>query len=242
MTGGQKGNRMFIVGHRGARAVCPENTISALKVGMKCADFVEIDIRLTKDGIPVVLHDLTLDRTTNGSGPVNEKTLREIQLFDAGDGRPVPTLQEACDLCLPSCGIVAEIKEPGSEEAICNILREYTPDAIWIVSFHPESIHETKRLLPPIRTGLICDTDCTDPFASVHAADADAILPRTDSVTLDFTAQAHCRGLSVIVWTLNSPESYRRAAACDVDGWVTDDPCGLRAWLNRFLNDNGIRI
>lgn len=62
---------MFIVGHRGARAVCPENSISALKVGMKCADFVEIDIRLTKDGIPVILHDATLDRTTDGNGPVH---------------------------------------------------------------------------------------------------------------------------------------------------------------------------
>ncbi|WP_062397363.1 glycerophosphodiester phosphodiesterase family protein [Methanogenium cariaci] len=76
---------MFIVGHRGgAQAIHPENTVTALKEGMRCADFVEIDIRLTKDGIPVVMHDATLDRTTDGSGLVSEKTLREIQQFDAG--------------------------------------------------------------------------------------------------------------------------------------------------------------
>jgi glycerophosphoryl diester phosphodiesterase len=233
---------MFIVGHRGARAVCPENSISALKVGMKCADFVEIDIRLTKDGIPVILHDATLDRTTDGNGPVHEKTLTEIRMFDAGDGRAVPTLQEVCDLCLSTCGIVAEIKEPGSEEAICGIIGEYSFDAFLVVSFHHESIRKVKRLLPQIKTGFICDTDCTDPFALVHAIGADAILPRTDTITPDFTAKAHRRGLSVILWTLNSPEAYQRAAACEADGWVTDDPCRLRAWLNRSRKDNGIII
>ncbi len=233
---------MFIIGHRGARAVYPENTFSALKEGMKCADFVEIDIRLTKDGIPVILHDSTLDRTTDGNGPVNEKTLSEIRMLDAGNGQPVPTLQEVCSLCLPYCGIVAEIKEPGSEEVICNILREYPPDAFWVVSFHPDSIREVKRLLPPIKTGLICAMDGADSFALVHTAGADAILPRADVVTQDFTAQAHRRGLSVIVWTLNSPKAYEGAAACKADGWVTDDPCGLRAWVHRFPNDNGIRI
>ena len=98
---------MFIIGHRGARAVQPENTVTALKEGMKCTDFVEIDVRLTKDAVPVVLHDATLDRTTDGTGAVCDRTLRDLRWVDAGDGHPVPTLQEVCDLCLPSCGAVA---------------------------------------------------------------------------------------------------------------------------------------
>jgi len=223
---------MFIVGHRGARAIYPENTITALKEGIKCANFVEIDIRLTKDGIPVVMHDATLDRTTNGSGPVSAKTLGEIQQFDAGDGLPVPTLQDVCELCLPSCGIVTELKESDSEEVVCNILREYNPDSLWIVSFLPESIREVKRLLPRVKAGLICSTDCTDPFSQVFDACADAILPRTDEFTPEMAAEAHRLGLSVIVWTLNTPEAYQKAAECGADGWVTDDPCGLRAWVN----------
>lgn len=233
---------MFIVGHRGARALYPENTVTALKEGMKCADFVEIDIHLTKDGIPVVMHDATLERTTDGSGLVCEKTLQEIQQLDAGDGHPIPTLQDVCDICLPSCGIVTELKEPGSEEAICTILREYDPDSLWIISFHPESIRVVKRLLPRVKTGLICSTDCTDPFSPVLAAGADAILPRTDNVTPEMVAEAHRQGLSVIIWTPNTPEAYLKAAASGVDGWVTDDPCGLRAWVNQYQKNYSIMI
>ena len=233
---------MFIVGHRGARAVHPENTVTALKEGMKCADFVEIDIRLTKDGIPVVMHDATLDRTTNGSGPVSGKTLLEIQQLDAGDGHSVPTLQEVCDLCLPSCGIVAEIKESGSEEAVCSILCEYDPHFLWIVSFLPESIRTVKRLLPRVKAGLICSTDCDEPFSPVLSTGADAILPRTDNLTHEMVAEAHRQGLSVIIWTLNTPEAYLKAVASDADGWVTDDTCALRTWVNHYQKNNTIRI
>ena len=225
---------MFIIGHRGARAVQPENTLTALKEGMKCADFVEIDIHLTKDGVPVVLHDATLDRTTDGTGAVRDMTLRDLREYDAGDGHPVPTLQEVCDLCIPSCGIVAEIKEPGSEAAVCAILQEYNPACLWIVSFHPESVREVKRLLPCVRAGLICSTDCSDPFFPVRRAGADAIVPRTDKVSSEMVCEAHRQGLSVIVWTLNTPEAYRCARESGADGWVTDDPCGLRAWMNHL--------
>ncbi|MDE4907657.1 glycerophosphodiester phosphodiesterase [Methanogenium marinum] len=233
---------MFIVGHRGARAVYPENSITALKEGMGCAEFVEIDVHLTKDGIPVVMHDATLDRTTNGSGLVSEKTLLEIQQLDAGDGHPIPTLEDVCTICLSSCGIVAEIKESGSEEAICRVLSKYDPDSFWVVSFQLESIREVKRLLPRVKTGLICSTDCENPFSPVLAIGADAILPRTDNVTQEMVAEAHRQGLSVIIWTLNTPEAYMKAAASGADGWVTDDPCGLRVWVNRNLKNNSIRI
>jgi len=233
---------MFIVGHRGARAVHPENTVTALKEGMKCADFVEIDIRLTKDGIPVVMHDATLDRTTNGSGPLSGKTLQEIQQLDAGDGHSAPTLQDVCDLCLPSCGIVAEIKESGSEEAVCSILCEYDPHFLWVVSFLPESIQTVKRLLPRVKAGLICSTDCDDPFSPVLSTGADAILPRQTIVTQEMVAEAHRQGLSVIIWTLNAPEAYMKAVASGADGWVTDDPCALRTWVNQYPKNNTIRI
>lgn len=225
---------MFIIGHRGARAVRPENTISALKEGVKCADFVEIDIHLTKDGVPVVLHDATLDRTTDGRGAVGDLTLRELRMLDAGDGHPVPTLQEVCDLCLPSCGIVTEIKEAGSEEAVCSVLSGYDPSSLWVVSFHPESIREVKHLLPRVKAGLICSTDCRDPCSPVRKAGADAIVPRSDAVTREMVDEAHRQGLIVIVWTLNTPEAYQRARASGADGWVTDDPCGLRAWADNL--------
>ena len=224
---------MFIIGHRGARAVQPENTITALKEGMKCADFVEIDIHLTKDGVPVVLHDATLDRTTDGSGPVGGMTLCELREFNAGDGHPIPTLQEVCDLCFPSCGVVTEIKERGSEEAVCAILENHDAASLWVVSFHKESIMKVKGLLPRVKTGIICSIDCSDPFSPVREAGADAIVPRSDTVSSEMVCEAHRQGLSVIIWTLNTPAAYLRAWESGADGWVTDEPCGLRLWLEQ---------
>ncbi|WP_062397361.1 glycerophosphodiester phosphodiesterase [Methanogenium cariaci] len=139
---------------------------------------------------------------------------------------------------------MTEIKESGSEEAVCSILCEYDPDSLWIVSFYPESIRAVKRLLPPrVKTGLICSTDCDDPFAPpVLYTGADAILPRTNTFTQEMVTEAHRQGLSVITWTLNTPpEAYQKVASSGADGWVTDDPCGLRAWVNS-PKQNSIRI
>ena len=77
---------MWIIGHRGARAIAPENTLKAIRAGMVCADYVEVDVRLSRDGIPVIIHDARLDRTTSGTGQVNDLELKELKELDAGDG------------------------------------------------------------------------------------------------------------------------------------------------------------
>ncbi|HQM56162.1 MAG TPA: glycerophosphodiester phosphodiesterase family protein, partial [Methanoregulaceae archaeon] len=94
---------MFIIGHRGARAVEPENTLRAMKTGMTCADYIEVDVRLSCEGIPVIMHDPMLDRTTNGTGSVNAHTLEELKSLDAGKGESIPTLEEVCRLVSGRC-------------------------------------------------------------------------------------------------------------------------------------------
>ncbi len=118
---------MIVIGHRGARAVEPENTLRAIRTGMACSDYVEVDIRLSRDREPIVIHDPTLDRTTNGSGPVSGLALREIRKLDAGGGEQVPTLAEVCDEIHDRCGLFAEIKEQGSEEIVSRTLLERGP-------------------------------------------------------------------------------------------------------------------
>ena len=110
---------MLIIGHRGAKGEEPENTLRAVRAGMACAESVEVDVRLSLDGVPVVMHDPLLDRTTNGTGPVNEYTKETLQTLDAGEGEKIPTLEEVCSLVAGHCGLFLEIKEPGSEEQVC---------------------------------------------------------------------------------------------------------------------------
>jgi glycerophosphoryl diester phosphodiesterase len=223
---------MKIIGHRGARAVAPENTLKALRIGGVCADYVEVDARLTRDGVAVVLHDATLERTTNGSGPLNSLTLDEVRTLDAGGGERIPTLAEVCDFARGRCGLVVEIKEPGSEDTICGILREQNPVKLLVVSFHTESIRKARDLLPGIQTGYIFSKPVSDPVPEALEAGAAVILPKMILVTEALVRQAHENEFLVIPWTLNTPEQYRAAILLGVDGFASDDPCAARKYLD----------
>jgi glycerophosphoryl diester phosphodiesterase len=154
---------MFIIGHRGARAIEPENTLRALRRGMACADLVEVDVRLTRDGIPVVIHDATVDRTTDGTGPVKGYAIEDLKELDAGAGEAVPTLREVLDLVQGETGLVVEIKEPGTEAVIASVLMDRMPNWLFLVSFYPGSVAMAKRLLPGAQAGLIYSQETADP-------------------------------------------------------------------------------
>jgi len=225
---------MFIIGHRGASALAPENTLRAISRGMGCADAVEADVRLSRDGVPVIMHDETVDRTTNGSGPVHGYTLAELRHLDAGAGELVPTLEDVCNQVKEKCGLVVEIKEPGSEAPICAILQENLPRDLVIVSFHPESIIAVKALLPGVRTGIITARKTGDLPSLAKDLGADVLLPRFDLVTREMITECREWGLSVIAWTLNSEDAFRMAEDLGIDGFATDDPCAAAHYSGRM--------
>jgi glycerophosphoryl diester phosphodiesterase len=222
---------MIIIGHRGAKAVEPENTLRAIREGMNCADYVEIDARLSCDGIPVIMHDSSVDRTTDGRGPVNSFTVADLRTLDAGKGEKIPTLDEVCRVVRGSCGLFCEIKEPGSEEIVCGVLSREAPDDLWIVSFYTESITAARRLLPRAKTGLIVSRLCSDLPEQVGDLGADAILLKYDLLTTDLVSGCHDRGLRVISWTLNTPAEFEKAAGFGIDGLASDDPCAARRFF-----------
>ena len=222
---------MFIVGHRGARRVEPENTLRAVRAGMACADYVEVDVRLSHDGIPIVMHDSRLDRTTNGTGPVNEYTAKELKTLDAGRGEQIPTLEEVCSLVAGRCGLILEIKEPGSEDPVCSVLSRNMPEHLYIVSFHPESIVSVQTLLPGVKTGIIYGRALADLPGAAAGLGVHAILMESELLTLDLIMECRKRNLVTISWTLNSPEEFREAADLGIDGIVTDDPCRARHYF-----------
>ncbi|KQC03021.1 MAG: glycerophosphodiester phosphodiesterase [Methanoculleus sp. SDB] len=225
---------MQIIGHRGARAVAPENTLRAIREGMRCADYVEVDVRLSREGLPVVIHDATLDRTTNGTGFVRNTLFSDLHRLDAGEGERIPTLSQVCDTVGGACGLVVEIKEQGTEDVICTMLAERGGNRLYIVSFHADSIARAGVLLPHATTGLITSRDQPDPVAAARSAGAGALLPKKDLLTPGLVASAHREGLLVIPWTLNNEEEISRAYDCGADACATDDPCRIRRIIARL--------
>lgn len=222
---------MLIIGHRGARALAPENTLPALLKGMACADLVEIDVRLTRDEIPVAIHDATVDRTTDGTGPVKGYTIEELKRLDAGEGEAIPTLREVLDLVHGQMGLIVEIKEPGTEAIVVSVLMDRMPQRLILISFNPESVAMVKRLLPGVRAGLISTAEVDDPVGLARRVQADLILPRWDRLSREVVERAHGAGLSVIPGTLNTEDDLDEAVRLGVDGFATDDPCAARRYL-----------
>jgi glycerophosphoryl diester phosphodiesterase len=226
-----EGPAMLIIGHRGAAALAPENTLAALMKGLACADAVEVDVRLSEDGVPVVIHDATLERTTNGQGPVRSRSLEELRSLDAGDGERIPTLAEVLALVKGRTLLIVELKMPDTAEPALDAVRASGHRNVLVVSFHPEALDRSRAAQDTVKTGLIVRDVGEDTVERAISLGAAVLLPRFDSVSHDLIAAAHRAGLSVFVWTLAGDEEYRRAAAIGADGVATNDPCAARRFF-----------
>ena len=215
---------LTVIGHRGARSLAPENTLASIRAAKACgADLVEVDVRLTKDGFLVVIHDETIDRTTDGSGKVEEMTLEDISLLDAGSGERVPTLTEAARLAQElKIGIVVEMKEEGLEDLVVG---ELSGRRAIVTSFRHESVREIKDL-SDLKTGIIISSLPINPVDLALAAEADSIFPRIISPNL--FKKARRAGIEVYPWTINDPDQVRWLNRLGADGIVTDDPYAVR--------------
>lgn len=226
--------KVFIVAHRGASAYAPENTMPAFaKASELGADFVEADLRATKDGVIVCIHDARVDRTTNGRGFVSDLTSSEIRALDAGSwfseqfrGVRVPLLEELLDF-LDSSGIggFLEIKQPGIEdEVVSKVLRWGLEDRVVVISEHWGCLKRVKELDPSITT----QADVPVPSAaSISAAlKIHANIVSIHSLTLEerIVSYAHRRGLLVDVWGVTSRDDVKKALTYGVDFITADDP------------------
>ncbi|KPV63845.1 MAG: cytoplasmic glycerophosphodiester phosphodiesterase [Candidatus Bathyarchaeota archaeon BA2] len=149
--------KVLIIAHRGASAYEPENTLRSVKKALELgADMVEVDVRASRDGHIVVMHDAVVDRTTNGKGYVKDMTLKELKKLDAGLEEPIPTLQEVAELVRGKAQLVVEIKVPEIEGKVLRIIKENELDRqTLITSFHHPILKRVKELNPNIRTGAI---------------------------------------------------------------------------------------
>jgi glycerophosphoryl diester phosphodiesterase len=216
---------MLRIGHRGARAYEPENTLRSFKKALEIGvDAVELDVRKTKDNQLVVIHDADVKKTTDGKGLVSELTLKEIKEFSTEKGEKIPTLKEALDFLDKKVKILIELKEEGVEEKVLSAVRENgLQKNVIIVSFIEEALRKVRELNKEIETGFIYAKH-KNPVKSALDLKASYLLPLYRFTHTANVKKAHENGLKVIVWTVNKPEEVAEYVKKGVDGIASDKP------------------
>lgn len=244
-----------VVAHRGASQQAPENTMEAFRLGVEAgADAIELDVHLTADGQLAVIHDDTLDRTTDRTGAVRDLTMAHVREADAGArfarpgdaglpfrgrGLRVPSLPEVLEWLPDGIGLVIEIKARAAADAVVEAVREHAvrrDGRLAVISFDEATIERVRELEPEIRTGyLLVPGQPVEPalvwatehgHVGVHPYEADLGLD-----PLPILAQAHAYGREIGCYVVNDPERMQHLAACGVWGFVTDIPDVARAAL-----------
>lgn len=235
------------MGHRGAAARAPENTAAALRAGMDAgADAIEIDVRLSADGRVVVLHDPTLDRTTDGRGPADERTWAELARLDAGSwfsrrfrGEPLLDLDSALALVRGRAPLLVEIKarEPGRPRSLhpadrrllhgvlAAVERAGALENVVLSSFCWPVLAAAVADAPSVRLALTVGAgEREDPVDAAGRIGATALHAHRRLCTRSFVARAHAAGLGVLAFVANRAREVERLLAAGVDGVFTDDP------------------
>jgi glycerophosphoryl diester phosphodiesterase len=237
-----------IAGHRGAKMRAPENTLAGFRAARRLgAGWVELDAKLTKDGVVVVIHDETLERTTNGAGRVESATLAELRRLDAGGwfspdfkGEPLPTLEEAL-ICIAGegLGVNVEIKPcPGRERetalASIAVIRAHWPKGHplpILSSFRRDSLEAAQAAAPDLPRGLLLEKFDPDWLAHARALDCRAVHPKWSTLTETWIGEIKAAGMACLTWTVNDPDAAKRLAGWGVDSIITDAPDLIAAAL-----------
>ena len=221
----------FTVGHRGVMGVEPENTLrSFLRAEREGLDGIELDLHLSRDGALVVMHDATVDRTTDGSGPIGGFTLAELRRLDAGEGERIPVFEEVLDAVGPDLPIQAEIKDVAAARVLAKVLRERELlHRVSVLSFHDEALAEIRGLLPQVRTVLVAGRTGRDFPDRARAVGAELVSLELRKLSLDAVERCQEAGIDVMAWTVNTPRDLALAQALGLVGAVTDVPEMKRA-------------
>ena len=230
-----------IFAHRGASAYAPENTLAAFKLAVEMgADAIELDAKLSADGQVVIIHDQSVDRTTNGSGNVNQLKLDYLQQLDAGssfDGKyhdePVPSLDQVFAEVGGKIFINVELTNYASSSddlvpRVADLVQKHNlQDGVIFSSFNPFNLVKIHRLLPACPVAILCLAGSRGALSRSLLGrwfSPKAVHPFLDDVTPGYVNRQHSIGRRVHVWTVNQPGDMKRLVAMGVDGIITDDP------------------
>ncbi|MEQ8169566.1 MAG: glycerophosphodiester phosphodiesterase family protein [Candidatus Eremiobacterota bacterium] len=226
------------IAHRGGADIRPENTMSAFENAINIgADYIELDVHLSKDGVPVVIHDSGLERTTDGKGKVEDKTLEELKKLDCGKwfseefrGEKISALEEVMELVKGKIKLAIEIKnckdlDDGIEEKIITLAGNHDMlQDIIIISFSYDRIKKVNELDGSITTGFLYGGSKRDVCKMAIDAGIDYICPHWMPVTEELIKEAHSYNLRVNIWTVNNPALMKKFIDMGADAITTDRP------------------
>jgi glycerophosphoryl diester phosphodiesterase len=233
------GRDPIVVAHRGASAVVPENTLPAFLAAWESgATWVEADTQPTADGVPVILHDETLDRTTTGSGPVRAHTARQVTALSVPGlpGAHVPELHELVDQLTPERALLLEIKGDHSADQVRTVLETSRAgghaDRVFAQSFELSALDHLKSIDAAVPFGLLVEEIDPDPVRRCRAVGAVAYNPDYREVIARPAVVADLRaaGIAVAVWTCDDPAEWELLTRAGVDAIITNTPAELLAW------------
>ena len=222
---------MLNIGHRGAKGYEPENTLlsfqKAIDIGV---DGIELDVHLSSDLAIMVIHDETLDRTTNGKGFVNELSLQELKTFQIEKENTIPTLIEVFDLVNKHCFINIELKGNGTSKPVINLIEHYIEEKNWnyghfiISSFNWSALQEVRKWNAKIPIGVLTHTDLDLAIAFAKFIKAETIHSYFHLLTKENTKKMQNEGFKVFAWTVNETEDIQKIKSFHVNGIISDFP------------------
>jgi len=240
-----------IFAHRGACALAPENTLPSFELAVEHkADAIELDVKLSKDGVVMVIHDQTVDRTTGGRGKVNELTLAELKKLDAGKffnkkyaGIQIPTLEEVFASVGQKVIVNVELTNYKStrdqlvEQVIRVVKRHQMEDRVLFSSFFPGNLVKCKTFLPLTPVAQLCLPGLLGTITRswfYRKVSPLVVHPHLGDVSKNYVNREHQAGRRVHVWTVNDEQDMKRMYAIGVDGVFTDDPLKARMVMEKM--------
>lgn len=229
-----------VFAHRGASEKAPENTLAAFEMAAQMgADGIELDVHLSKDGRLMVLHDDTVDRTSNGTGTVHDMSFDELRTLDASMGKQgfsgaqIPTLDEVYELITKTnMSVNVELKENSYENGfivipkVLALTEQYgLTDKVFYSSFNHYMLRELKQAAPSVQTAVLYDAAMVDVWEYTQKVPANAIHPYFRVLQdAQLVPQCHARGIQVRPWTVDSEEDLQQMFASGVDAVITNRP------------------
>lgn len=222
---------MLKIGHRGAKGYAPENTLLSFQKAIEMGvDGIELDVHLSADGQIIVIHDATIDRTTNGQGVVNSLSLRELKGFRIENEHEIPTLIEVFNLVNKRCFINIELKGKGTALPVLALIEKYVSKKNWqyhhflISSFDWVSLLDIHLAQPAIPLGVLTEYDIDLAFAFAKYIQAQSIHSYFHLLSKEKTANMQEEGFRILAWTVNETEDIQKIKSFHINGIITDYP------------------
>jgi glycerophosphoryl diester phosphodiesterase len=224
-------NPILKIGHRGAKGHQPENTLISFQKAIDLkVDGIELDVHLSSDGEIIVIHDETIDRTTNGKGFVNKLSLPKLKEYRIENEHEIPTLTEVFDLVNQQCLVNIEIKGKGMVKPVVELIESYVGAKNWkydqflISSFDWISLLDIHLLNPEIPLGVLTEYDLELAFAFAKFINANSVHAYYHLLSEKMTVQMQEEGFQVFAWTVNEPEDIQKIKSFNVNGIISDFP------------------